>query len=996
MFKNDERYWNIHQLNKWFAISSILFMISFVWMFIDDNDDEYKVYQRNFRQLEIQMAEVELAEELETVKNERVSYEEKAQEAQNILNSKKSLADSLEFRLVTLKGIFYRHNMNYQGQKSEIDALKYLVEKDNTHGLDHGEDHSAENRQTFDDANVLLHNYKLKKEATETDIANTELFIKEMNRDVKASTEELNRILADVQLVQNKLEKIDRKHMSFMNKVGDLVRDLPILDFMNPYYKVKQIVVPDIKYNVNFTQVPSVDRCTSCHLGITNPDFAEAEQPFRSHPNLETYLSSASPHPMTEFGCTGCHSGRARGTSFVSAVHMPDSDEEKARWEEEYDWEQMHHWLQPMLPSNYTEASCFKCHQKEAYINDADQLTLGLSLIEKSGCNGCHLIQRYQERRKAGPDLAKVSEKLNKSWTAKWIKSPKEFRHNTRMPHFFGQDNNSSPDMIKRNDTEIMTMVNYLFPNGKEVSTENDHRFMGDAVKGEELFNAVGCRGCHIVEPDEANMSDGISIESILKDHGPNLIGLGSKGSAKWVYNWIKNPSEYWPETRMPDLRLSDQEAKDITAYLRSFTNPDFEAMDDIELDKKQLENIAFGWLSKMNTEAFAKSTLANMSHDEKMDFVADKSFRYYGCFGCHNIPGYEDAKPIGTELTFEGSKPVDKLDFGYIHDIEHVNHAWFRRKLENPRIFDHGKESPAEDKLRMPNFGFSDLEIEALVTAILSLSEDEVSLKMHADQYVSDELVYEGRKLIKEFNCQGCHIIDNFGGQIVDVIGSAEFSPPSLNTQGRKTQPDWLFKFFNGPTTIRPNLQVRMPSFNMTDDQWNSIIRSFQFADDQLLAYETDHSISWGRKIKAGEKLASTDFGACDNCHFYGSTFPIQGAQAWAPNLAMAKDRLRADWIVDWLKDPMVIMPGTKMPAPFLPTTDLFEDDDASNIYGEHLIALDGDTTAMLEGIRDFIWAMKGQKDISNIVKQYFDENGYNFGEEESDEEDEWDDDEW
>ena len=230
----------------------------------------------------------------------------------------------------------------------------------------------------------------------------------------------------------------------------------------------------------------------------------------------------------------------------------------------------------------------------------------------------------------------------------------------------------------------------------------------------------------------------------------------------------------------------------------------------------------------------------------------------------------------------------------------------------------------------------------------------------------------------------------------IVDVIGSAEFSPPSLNTQGRKTQPDWLFKFFNGPTTIRPNLQVRMPSFNMTDDQWNSIIRSFQFADDQLLAYETDHSISWGRKIKAGEKLASTDFGACDNCHFYGSTFPIQGAQAWAPNLAMAKDRLRADWIVDWLKDPMVIMPGTKMPAPFLPTTDLFEDDDASNIYGEHLIALDGDTTAMLEGIRDFIWAMKGQKDISNIVKQYFDENGYNFGEEESDEEDEWDDDEW
>jgi cbb3-type cytochrome oxidase cytochrome c subunit len=1000
MFKNDERYWNIHQLNKWFAISSVLFVAAFVWMFIDDNDDEYKVYQRNFRQLEIQMAEAELAEELEIVKSERIDYEAKVQKAQAHLDAQTSLADSLQNRLIFLKGVFYKDNMNFQGQKSQIDALKYLVERDNTHETDHGKDHSAENRKIYDDANALLHEYKLKKETTETDIADTESLINAINQESKHASDELNKVLRDVLLVENKLAKIDRERMSFMNKMGDLVRDLPILDFMNPYYKVKQYVIRDIKYNVNFTQVPSVDRCTSCHLGMTNPDFIDAEQPYRTHPNLDTYLSPASSHPVEEFGCTGCHAGRDRGTSFVSAVHMPDSEEEKVEWEEKYDWEQMHHWLKPMLPSKYTEASCFKCHQNEAYIKDADQLTLGLSLIEKSGCNGCHLIQRYDSRRKAGPDLAKIAEKLDKGWTIKWIESPRSFRHNTRMPHFFEQDNNSSPEMRKRNETEILTMVDYLFADGKEASTKNDHRFMGDAVNGETLFNAVGCRGCHIVEPNMNNMSDEISIESILKDHGPNLIGLGSKGSAEWIYNWIKNPSEYWSETRMPNLRLSDQEAKDITAYLRSFTNPEFEAISHKnidEIDRDELENIAFGWLSKMNSEAYAKMQLAKMDHEETMSYVADKSFRYYGCFGCHNIPGYEDAKPIGTELTFEGSKPVDKLDFGYIHDLDHVNYAWFTRKLGNPRIFDHGKESPAEDKLRMPNFNFSPKEVDALVTAILSFNEDEVSETMLADHYIKDALVYEGRKLIKEYNCQGCHIIDDFGGQIVDVIGATEFSPPNLNTQGRKTQPDWLFKFFNDPTTIRPNLQVRMPSFDMEDEEWNSIIRSFQFGDNQLLAYETDHIVAMNAKLKAGKKLASTDFGACNNCHFYGSTFPIQDAQAWAPNLAMAKDRLRADWIVDWLKDPMVIMPGTKMPAPFLPTSDLFEEENANAIYGNALISLDGDSTAMLEGIRDFIWNMKGQKDITSIVKKYFDENGYKFGEEESDdEEDEWGDDDW
>ena len=54
-YKNDERYWNIKLLNKWFAISSILFFISIAWMFLDDNDDEFKNYQKQFRQLQAQL-----------------------------------------------------------------------------------------------------------------------------------------------------------------------------------------------------------------------------------------------------------------------------------------------------------------------------------------------------------------------------------------------------------------------------------------------------------------------------------------------------------------------------------------------------------------------------------------------------------------------------------------------------------------------------------------------------------------------------------------------------------------------------------------------------------------------------------------------------------------------------------------------------------------------------------------------------------------------------
>jgi hypothetical protein len=34
MFKNDERYWDINLLNKWFAISSVVFLVVMVCVFM--------------------------------------------------------------------------------------------------------------------------------------------------------------------------------------------------------------------------------------------------------------------------------------------------------------------------------------------------------------------------------------------------------------------------------------------------------------------------------------------------------------------------------------------------------------------------------------------------------------------------------------------------------------------------------------------------------------------------------------------------------------------------------------------------------------------------------------------------------------------------------------------------------------------------------------------------------------------------------------------------
>jgi len=985
-------------------------MGSMVWMFVDDNDDDYKTYQKEFRKLSISISEKQLEEAESKIEEEKDKYLSKLKSAKADYNLKNTLLDTALSKKEILRGKFYKANMDYLSFKAEVDEIRYLFETEKLHLEEDPAHYQYKYKDEYNSALDKLLDLKLNKEDLETKQISLDRYIKDLRSNLKMVEDEVNRFMKEVDLIQNKLKSLDRDRMTTANKIGDFVRDLPIIDFLAPYYKVNQIVVNDIKYDVNFAQVATVDRCTSCHLGIDNPDYKDAPQPYTSHPKLDIFLSSSSPHPVEEYGCTGCHAGRARGMTFVTSTHSPNTKEDKQRWKDEHDWEKMHHWLKPMLPSKYSEAGCFKCHSKKIDIPGAEKVSLGFALIDKAGCNACHTMETYKKTYNVGPDLTKIHEKVDKEWTKKWIHSPQSFRFNTWMPHFFNQDNNSSPSMIKRNKAEVYAMTEYLFGTKKN-KKNNSKEFIGDRDSGEKLFNSLGCLGCHVIEKESVDLAEEelpyerlisqygyeeaeMNSTQLFKNQGPNLIGLGSKTDAKWIYNWIKDPRSYWADTRMPDLRLSHEEAKDITAYLLSFKNEKFESIENILYDEDEVEKIAFRWLKKVYTEDEAKTRLNKMSDKDIVQYVGKKSINNYGCYSCHAIEGFEEAKPIGAELTLQGSKPVGKLDFGHIHNIDHTNYSWHEQKIANPRIFDRGKIVEPEDASRMPNFYFKSEEVEAIVTAILSLTSDKVSTSKLAETYVQDKTVFDGHRHIRQLNCKGCHVIENQGGQIVDAIGSVEYSPPNLNTQGSKVQPDWLFNFFKDPIIIRPSLQVRMPSFHRTDENWNSIIKAFQHIDDHYLAYESNISVDKSdSKYNAGIKLH--DLGACDNCHFYGDKFPKQAAGTWAPNLALTKSRLRPEWVLQWLDDPQEIMPGTKMPAPYIPTADILEVDGASKTWGSSLVKLKGDRQAMLMGLRDYVYTINGKEDISREVREYFKKNGYNFNQD-SDEDDDWDDEDW
>ena len=166
--------------------------------------------------------------------------------------------------------------------------------------------------------------------------------------------------------------------MTFANKIGNIVRDLPVLDFIDPYYEVKQIVVNDLEEDLVYMGMPKVDRCVTCHVGIDKEGFEDAPHPYTTHPNIDLMVGPSSSHPISEFGCTSCHAGRGRGTGFYSSAHSPNDKETEHRWKEELDWKPMHHWENPMLPTRYAEAGCYKCHSGNMPLKEAETLSLGL------------------------------------------------------------------------------------------------------------------------------------------------------------------------------------------------------------------------------------------------------------------------------------------------------------------------------------------------------------------------------------------------------------------------------------------------------------------------------------------------------------------------------------------------------------------------------------------------------------------------------------------
>ena len=128
---------------------------------------------------------------------------------------------------------------------------------------------------------------------------------------------------------------------------------------------------------------------------------------------------------------------------------------------------------------------------------------------------------------------------------------------------------NSCRNWLKRDLPVVGMVLVCLSMIGCDDSSRNGELMTGgDAGKGRGLIVKYGCNACHVID----------SIPGAIGQVGPPLTNIKQRSYIAGVLSntpanlqrWIMNPTEISPKTAMPDLDVTEQDARDIAAFLYS------------------------------------------------------------------------------------------------------------------------------------------------------------------------------------------------------------------------------------------------------------------------------------------------------------------------------------------------------------------------------------------------------------------------------------------
>ncbi len=480
-------------------------------------------------------------------------------------------------------------------------------------------------------------------------------------------------------------------------------------------------------------------------------------------------------------------------------------------------------------------------------------------------------------------------------------------------------------------------------------------------TQGRRLLSRYGCVHCHTIKlPDGSTMKP--------TDDPPSLEHIADKTTREWIYAWLKDPQAYASTATMPNFKLSDDNARDVSAFLIANSTP--QPGDTAALSAKPSSDPATG--ATLYGESFCAS-----------------------CHAVQNAAGNLVGGDVGPELTRVGNK---------------VKPEWLQAWLRNPRAYD--------AETAMPHYRFNDAQIATLSGFLLAKTDSDLLANVHLEAATPEQIAH-GKRLVSDYGCASCHEIagikkpENFAPELsrignkpvtqlvflpgmqrtlpdyiaakikqprafgqnlrmpqytftpaqIDSIATAllafndrsatlppaltvaakpesDYQPagkagklmtdlacfschringhggdmaPDLTWEGSSVQRPWLVEFLKNPNTLRPALIRRMPKFNLTDGEANELT-DYIMTVYQSPALDRDSMPLTGYpqgQVELGKQLFYGKY-ACQGCHIV-DTRTDKGYIG--PTLTQVGSRLTAAWVFEWMKNPQALRPGTVEP---------------------------------------------------------------------------------
>ena len=469
--------------------------------------------------------------------------------------------------------------------------------------------------------------------------------------------------------------------------------------------------------------------------------------------------------------------------------------------------------------------------------------------------------------------------------------------------------------------------------------------------RGELIVRALRCAACHRI-PGESPPVD-----------APSLLQIAGNMHSDWLVNWLSpaTPNQAGTLRRMPHFSLSKPEAEAIAAYL-------FEQSKSIQrkpVDKKKIDLakgqqllltagcLACHRLGEVGESGlFGGGDLTAIATKRPRDFFAHWLAAPAELNPRHRMPVFElskdELRDLAAHLATLGPAPRPTEAPRPTNEHAALGRQLFERhqcaacheqgstekrntQREFPAAIDWDDSCANQPNDKRPGYQLSEEDLLAVARFISeAIEHPEATARVNA------------RQLLAEQNCLACHRRDDSPGLAEKLPAIAEahpelaellpaMTPPPLISVGDKLYEQSLRDAILRKSVHRDYLHVRMPRFNLSDEQLQALVDYFVQSDrvpprsGQQLPPATDpltlHTV--------GSRLVTTDGFGCTSCHQLGSVEPTKAPlNARGPQLTLLAKRVRREWFERFVRNPLRVIPRMEMPSVQVAVSGILDDD--------------------------------------------------------------------